>query len=733
MDPTHIFAMKEPAPPAAGPSKFTVTGKVEIQLYGSVVQSVDGRTGGDTNASVIYDNDGNKNENLSLSNIASLTMRSGDLQPAGISSTAPIALSVSSGAVLGLQNIGSTAVSDFTGGGTLVLGADQTLDIQGKVTGKTKVAIGGYFNDHSQTLPTKDHPYIKAPQSVAGSFVLIPYANDPQMSFTRNDQGQWLIPSGDAPAIKISTISVVSETTVSEKDTPVDIPVEVTYADGAAGHLDDIQMNTVSVTFKNSPTNGTFAGDGAYTFSQGNIQEVSFPSIGGTNEGTQEVISVTGRGANGTIEPGTYTIRFSILPKNMADGKLKSVETRLIVTEDAAPGPDPVPGDLGKAEVTVAGGSVYTGEAVEPQVTVILDGTPLKQGTDYTVKYADNVNAGTAKVIVTAVDSGKYTGSAEKTFTIEKAKLTCKAPVLSPKTYDGTADASVDSVSFYQGADKKDLVKGRDYTAQGTYNSADVKDADTVTVNVALMGDAAANYALENGSLTVGGSIAKAQAQSVPGSLTVTTHQAMDYSYDLSKLLPAPDAGKSYGTVTYALGDIQLGQYYPPGTASIKDGTLILPILEVSKAQEGPIGTVKIQITADNYTVGDAVISVDAVSKQTPQGQPQLSAHTLIYGQPLSTIKLSGTMADASGKPVPGSFTWNDPGKIYAAGTHSAAWTFVPQDTGTYLTVSGDSSIQVEKAAPSGAPQYTPITTSGKTLADAGLTPLRAPSMSPAR
>ena len=51
----------------------------------------------------------------------------------------------------------------------------------------------------------------------------------------------------------------------------------------------------------------------------------------------------------------------------------------------------------------------YTGSAVEPAVTVKKDGYTLIAGTDYTVAYADNNAAGTAKITVTG--KGSCTGS----------------------------------------------------------------------------------------------------------------------------------------------------------------------------------------------------------------------------------------------------------------------------------------------------------------------------------
>ena len=58
----------------------------------------------------------------------------------------------------------------------------------------------------------------------------------------------------------------------------------------------------------------------------------------------------------------------------------------------------------------------YTGEAVEPGVTVELDGQTLTEGTDYYVSYTDNTDIGTATAIVTFM--GNYKGTVTETFEI---------------------------------------------------------------------------------------------------------------------------------------------------------------------------------------------------------------------------------------------------------------------------------------------------------------------------
>ena len=81
--------------------------------------------------------------------------------------------------------------------------------------------------------------------------------------------------------------------------------------------------------------------------------------------------------------------------------------------------------DIAKASVTVAKASYNNGKSVKPKVAVKLGGKTLKRGTDYTVSYLNNKNAGTGLVVIKG--KGSYTGSVEKKFTISKVANTLKA------------------------------------------------------------------------------------------------------------------------------------------------------------------------------------------------------------------------------------------------------------------------------------------------------------------
>ena len=75
--------------------------------------------------------------------------------------------------------------------------------------------------------------------------------------------------------------------------------------------------------------------------------------------------------------------------------------------------------DIGGCYVAVTSPVNYTGAAVTTTVTIKDGDTTLKEGTDYTLTYSNNVNEGTdAKVEITG--KGLYTGSTSKPFTIRR-------------------------------------------------------------------------------------------------------------------------------------------------------------------------------------------------------------------------------------------------------------------------------------------------------------------------
>lgn len=74
-------------------------------------------------------------------------------------------------------------------------------------------------------------------------------------------------------------------------------------------------------------------------------------------------------------------------------------------------------------------------------------------------------------------------------------------------------------------------------------------------------------------------------------------------------------------------------------------------------------------------------------------------------------------------KTVTGKFAWtNSATTPDSMSDFAAEWKFTPENTDVYAEITGTVKLTVTKATPTGAPTYTKITTTGKTLKDANLT-----------
>lgn len=107
----------------------------------------------------------------------------------------------------------------------------------------------------------------------------------------------------------------------------------------------------------------------------------------------------------------------------------------------------------------------YTGKAITQSVTLKDDSYTLVKGFDYTVKYVNNTNAGTAQVIITGI--GKYSGCIIKEYKISPIKLVSSNVTLSNSKliYTGSALKPVATVKV----GSKTLKSGTDYTV--TYSN----------------------------------------------------------------------------------------------------------------------------------------------------------------------------------------------------------------------------------------------------------------------
>ena len=134
---------------------------------------------------------------------------------------------------------------------------------------------------------------------------------------------------------------------------------------------------------------------------------------------------------------------------------------------------------ISKASVTLSTSTyAYDGKAKKPGVTVKLSGKTLKNGTDYTVSYSNNIKVGTAKVTITG--KGNYTGSVSKTYSIKNNFKKATVSGISTKAFTGKNITQSITVKY----NGKTLKKGTDYTVSYSSN----KNIGTATVKVAGKG-----------------------------------------------------------------------------------------------------------------------------------------------------------------------------------------------------------------------------------------------------
>ena len=134
---------------------------------------------------------------------------------------------------------------------------------------------------------------------------------------------------------------------------------------------------------------------------------------------------------------------------------------------------------ISKASVTLSTSTyAYDGKAKKPGVMVKLNGKTLKNGTDYTVSYSNNIKVGTAKVTITG--KGNYTGSVSKTFKIKNNFKKATVSGISTKAFTGKNITQSITVKY----NGKTLKNGTDYTVSYSNN----KKIGTATVKIAGKG-----------------------------------------------------------------------------------------------------------------------------------------------------------------------------------------------------------------------------------------------------
>ena len=170
----------------------------------------------------------------------------------------------------------------------------------------------------------------------------------------------------------------------------------------------------------------------------------------------------------------------------------------------------------------------YTGQA-QALITAgsVTDHSTMQYSLTENGTYSQNIpvgtDAGTYTVWYRVIGDENHndTAPASVAVSIRQKPLTITEVTAASKTYDGTTNAGITSVTF----DNVTLTRDTDYTVTASFDDAGVGSGKNVTATVTLMGQTAKNYFLEQSSFHTTGNITAKQ-------VTVTGITAKDKVYD---------------------------------------------------------------------------------------------------------------------------------------------------------------------------------------------------------
>ena len=407
---------------------------------------------------------------------------------------------------------------------------------------------------------------------------------------------------------------------------------------------------------------------------------------------------------DGTIKPdaGSYDAEWTFTPAEGYEEYATATGTVTVKVNKATPTfTAPTAQEnltyTGQEQALITAGSVTSGGTMQYSLTENGTYSPdIPTGTDagaYTVWY---------RVIGDA--NHKDTAPASVAVRIGQKPLTITGVTAASKLYDGTTNADITSVTF----DNVTLKRDTDYNVTASFDYASVDSGKNVTATVTLMGQAAKNYALEQSSFPTTGSITKAAAPDFTRETALVIVNGHEKTYTVTlPALPTLETPKAYGALTYEIGEIKLNDGYYTSGAKVENGELTLPIQKNDVETTGSVGTVTVVIKSANYEDITLTVNVSAKNKLSPvlAGTLTLTPIKITYGEPLSKIKITGTMK-AGDTVVEGTFSWQQPGDtILDASTsgHDVGWTFTPKDGNTYTEVTGTVKVPVAPKSIEGA------------------------------
>lgn len=353
-----------------------------------------------------------------------------------------------------------------------------------------------------------------------------------------------------------------------------------------------------------------------------------------------------------------------------------------------------------------AGPYGYTGKEWKPEVAVSFNDAALTADTDYTVSYENNINAGTAKIIITGIGD-HFTGSTEKTFTINSAEISgCTFAPIADVTYNTRAHTPEVTVAI----SGRTLEADKDYTVSYASNI----NAGTATVTVTgkgnFTGTASKTFTINKAGLTLNPCTISElctetdlKTRTLPSDFFLAGETETGFSIKLTAVEGGDDIFAVAPAVVEGENKITFRLKNEVGAA-----TFTVTVTPVSGNYNGGSYALTIS-THDRTDVSGSISFPDGSAVYTGTGikyeNATISGYsgTLRYGYTPNAS--TGASLDASGLPL-------------TVGTYTVAVTFNSDTSFGYKTAT----FTITKATPTGTPGYTLIETSGKTLADAKLT-----------
>ena len=363
--------------------------------------------------------------------------------------------------------------------------------------------------------------------------------------------------------------------------------------------------------------------------------------------------------------------------------------------------------DISSAEITYdAGPYGYTGKEWKPEVAVSFNVAALTADTDYTVSYENNINAGTAKIIITGIGD-HFTGSTEKTFTINSAEISgCTFAPIADVTYNTRAHTPEVTVAI----SGRTLEADKDYTVSYASNI----NAGTATVTVTgkgnFTGTASKTFTINKAGLTLNPCTISElctetdlKTRTLPSDFFLAGETETGFSIKLTAVEGGDDIFAVAPAVVEGENKITFRLKNEVGAA-----TFTVTVTPVSGNYNGGSYALTIS-THDRTDVSGSISFPDGSAVYTGTGikyeNATISGYsgTLRYGYTPNAS--TGASLDASGLPL-------------TVGTYTVAVTFNSDASFGYKTAT----FTITKATPTGTPGYTKLESSGKTLADAKLT-----------